>query len=820
MVAEGSPQRTGSRDQRMVGRNEPLIARGNQQIDIREHIALTDDQPAARSFEEDRQRVVTEVRGKDSVCRNRRATTEDMPQCRGPDIRPCACTNDFGDMVPDAAEPNGIWACGIESSNRLLSACSSCTLRHDHDRESRSTLHAAADELFDRILMEGDLGDQDHVRSAGDARGERDPSRIAPHHLADHHAVMTVRCRMQPIDRFGRRIDCREEPEGDLRAIQVVIDRLWDADDIDASLHERRRTLHRTIAADDDERIDSVLANVVDACCGDIAEDRFTVWVKPSAPARGIAAVVGAEDGSAARQDAGNIAETQWADAIFDQPLKSVLNAKDLDAVLEDGRLGDRTDDRIQPWAVAATSQDADAADGVWAHGRFVAGKGSECGFRKRGTLVQHRSRCERAYSLAMHVATQISRMKESATLAVGAKVTALKANGVDVVGFAMGEPDFDTPQSIKQRAADALMAGMTKYAPTPGDKASREAIAAKLRSENGIDCAAEHVTITVGAKHAIFMALQALIEPGRGDEFILPTPAWVSYRPLIELAGGVCVEVAGSVENAFRITPQQLDEAITPRTVGLLLNSPSNPCGVTYPANELRSLIDVVANHPRISIVSDEIYEKLIFPEIEPGLTHWSPASDPRVAGRTVTVNGMSKAFAMTGWRLGYLCAPGDQGRFIREIIKLQGQMTNSVPSFFLPAVVEALSARVAPEVERMRAAFAARAGLLHRLLSRVPGLQVPRSTGAFYAFPSIAAWIGSQTPLGTRIDSAQSFADALLAEAHVAVVPGEDFGTCARHHVRLSFACSEAQLTEGVLRLDRFVRSLQGAHATSHAN
>jgi len=418
-----------------------------------------------------------------------------------------------------------------------------------------------------------------------------------------------------------------------------------------------------------------------------------------------------------------------------------------------------------------------------------------------------------------MHVATQIAKMKESATLAVGAKVTALKAKGVDVVGFAMGEPDFDTPQSIKQRAVDALMAGMTKYAPTPGDKASREAIAAKLRAENGIDCAAEHVTITVGAKHAIFMALQALIEPGRGDEFILPTPAWVSYRPLIELAGGVCVEVAGSVENAFRITPQQLEAAITPRTVGVLLNSPSNPCGVTYPATGLRSLIDVVANHPRISIVSDEIYEKLIFPEIEPGLTHWSPASDPRVAGRTVTVNGMSKAFAMTGWRLGYLCAPGDQGRFIREIIKLQGQMTNSVPSFFLPAVAEALSARVAPEVERMRAAFAARAGLLHRLLSHVPGLQVPRSTGAFYAFPSIAGWIGSVTPAGTRIDSAQSFADALLAEAHVAVVPGEDFGECARHHVRLSFACSEAQITEGVLRLDRFVRSLQGARATAHA-
>lgn len=254
--------------------------------------------------------------------------------------------------------------------------------------------------------------------------------------------------------------------------------------------------------------------------------------------------------------------------------------------------------------------------------------------------------------------------MKESATLAVGARAAALKAKGVDVVGFGMGEPDFDTPDHIKRAAIAALEAGMTKYVATPGTPAAREAIARKLREENGIACAPEHVSITSGAKHAVFMALQMLIEPGRGDEFLLPTPAWVSYRPLIELAGGTCVEVPGLLENGFRVSAAQVERAITPRTVGILLNSPSNPCGVTYPERDLRTIVDVIAQHPAISVVSDEIYEKLVYPEIEPGIRHWSPGSDARIADRTVTVNGMSKAFAMTGWRIGYVCAPGDGGR------------------------------------------------------------------------------------------------------------------------------------------------------------
>jgi aspartate aminotransferase len=410
-----------------------------------------------------------------------------------------------------------------------------------------------------------------------------------------------------------------------------------------------------------------------------------------------------------------------------------------------------------------------------------------------------------------MHVASHIAHMKESATLAVGARAAALKAQGADVVGFGMGEPDFDTPDHIKRAAIAALEGGMTKYVATPGTPAAREAIARKLREENGIACAAEHVSITSGAKHAVFMALQMLIEPGRGDEFLLPTPAWVSYRPLIELAGGTCVEVPGRLENGFRVGAGQIERAITPRTVGILVNSPSNPCGVTYPERDMRAIVDVIAQHPRISVLSDEIYEKLVYPEIEPGLRHWSPGSDPRIADRTVTVNGMSKAFAMTGWRIGYVCAPGDGGRWMRELVKLQGQMTNNVPSFFMPAIVEALSPSSAGPVEMMRVAFARRASLVHELLANVPRLKSARPTGAFYAFPDISACIGLVSPGGRRIDSAQAFADALLAEAHVAVVPGEDFGACARTNIRISFACSEEQLRKGLDRIQSFVASLR---------
>ena len=405
-----------------------------------------------------------------------------------------------------------------------------------------------------------------------------------------------------------------------------------------------------------------------------------------------------------------------------------------------------------------------------------------------------------------MFVSSRIAAMTESATLAVGAKAAAARAKGHDVIAFAMGEPDFDTPSNIKHAAIAALEKGMTKYAPTPGDKLAREAIARKLTEENGIETSFEQVTVTAGAKHAIYMALQAIVEPGRGDEVLLPTPAWVSYKALIELAGAKCVEIAGSVENGFRITPTQLAAAVTPRTIGIVWNSPSNPCGIAYPASEVRALCDVLAKCDRIAVISDEIYEKLIYPEISPGLVHFSPGSVATLRDRTITINGMSKSYAMTGWRIGYMAAPRSMAS---ELIKLQGQMTNSIPSFFYPAIVEALT-NSAAGVESMRVKFASRARLMKAELDRVPGFVTVTPNAAFYAFPDVSAHFGKTTPAGVRIASAQGFADALLNEAHVAVVPGEDFGECARGNIRFSFACSDDNIVKGIARVRGWVATL----------
>lgn len=418
--------------------------------------------------------------------------------------------------------------------------------------------------------------------------------------------------------------------------------------------------------------------------------------------------------------------------------------------------------------------------------------------------------RAER-YLAIMRISSRVSSLRESATLATAARAAALRATGADVVDLSIGEPDFTTPEPIRSAAKTALDQGRTRYAPTPGDKAVREAIAAKLRRENGIDCRPEHVTLCAGAKHAVYMVLQTLIEPGAGQEVILPTPAWVSYRPLIELAGARCVELPRRLEDGFRLDPAAFERAITPRTAAILLNSPSNPCGTVLPRADLEAVVEVLTRHPQVSIISDEIYEKLIYPEVTPGVCHWSPGSHPAVAERTITVNGMSKAFAMTGWRLGYVACLADGGRFMKELVKLQGQMTNSVPSAFMPAVVEALE-RGAEGVERMRQAFASRALRVAERLPRIRGLRAARSDGAFYAFPDVSGCLGRRSAGGRVLETAQAFADALLEEQHLALVAGEDFGECARTHVRLSFAASEAQLDEGLRRLEAFVAGLSG--------
>jgi aspartate aminotransferase len=413
-----------------------------------------------------------------------------------------------------------------------------------------------------------------------------------------------------------------------------------------------------------------------------------------------------------------------------------------------------------------------------------------------------------------MLIAERVRRLSESATLAVGAKASAMKAAGKDVLSFGMGEPDFVTPEPIRRAAIEGLNRGLTHYAPTPGDRAAREAIATKLTTENGVACRAEHVSITVGAKHAIYMALQCLLDVRSDDrqrqEVLLPTPAWVSYRPLIELAGGTCVEVPTAPEQGYLVEPEAIERAITPRTVGIILNSPSNPCGVAFPPELMRRIVAVLARHPGITVLSDEIYEKLIYPEVRPGLSHLSPGSFPELADRTVTVNGLSKAYAMTGWRIGYVAAPGHGGEFAKQLIKLQGQMTNGIATFLMPAIVEALT-NGAADVERMRQTFAKRAKLIHDRLEAIPEFRTPRPDAAFYAFPDVRACLGRTSPGGRRIETATQFAEALLEEALVAVVPGEDFGACARTHVRMSFACADEQIERGVERIAAWVAKLR---------
>jgi aspartate aminotransferase len=402
----------------------------------------------------------------------------------------------------------------------------------------------------------------------------------------------------------------------------------------------------------------------------------------------------------------------------------------------------------------------------------------------------------------------RVRNLKPSATFAVSALVRRRRAEGHDVIGFGTGEPDFETPDNIKQAAIDALRAGKTHYMPVAGEPAARQTIAEKLQRENGIACSADDIVITAGAKHAMYQALQCLLDPGDEREVVLPTPAWVSYAPMIELAGGTAVEVPGALENDYKITPDQLEQAITPRTAALVINSPSNPCGTMYDPDELRALAAVIEPHGQVTILSDEIYEKLVYGEAE----QLSLGSIDAVADRTVTINGLSKAYAMTGWRIGYACAPGSAGgdeALAQAMIKLQGQMTSNITSFCYAAIVEAL-ANGAPSVERMRRTFAERSRLMYDRVRAMPDVRCPRPTGAFYVFPDVSAHFGKRSPKGRTIDSSAAFAEALVEEADVGVVPGAAFGAAGEGHVRLSFACANEQIEEGCRRLDAWLRAL----------
>ena len=411
----------------------------------------------------------------------------------------------------------------------------------------------------------------------------------------------------------------------------------------------------------------------------------------------------------------------------------------------------------------------------------------------------------------------RVINLKPSVTVAFMNRAKNMKAQGLDVLSFAAGEPDFDTPQPIKDAAIKALLAGQTKYMPTLGDAETRKVIAKKFVEENGIPgVTADHITIGSGGKHSLYVLCHVLFDhPKHGEqphECVLPVPAWVSYAPLVELAGGKIVEVPTTVESGFKATAEQIRKAITPRTRMVILNSPSNPCGTMYTPDELREIGKVVAEAaktiaPDIVILSDELYEKIIFG----GIPHFSIGSMTEVADRTITLNGLSKAYGMTGWRVGYTCMPGEFGlRFTNAMATLQGQMSTNITSFVYPAIRTALT-ECGPQVEEMRKAFANRAKVINARLSQLPGVKSSPATGAFYAFPDVSAHFGTTSKGGRAIKSAMDFAEALLAEHLTAFAPGEDFGGCGGNHVRISFACGEDQINKGMDRFGEFLAGLK---------
>ena len=418
--------------------------------------------------------------------------------------------------------------------------------------------------------------------------------------------------------------------------------------------------------------------------------------------------------------------------------------------------------------------------------------------------------------SPSLAVSRRVAALKPSVTVAFMNRAKSMQRQGIDVLSFAAGEPDFDTPQSIKNAAIASLNAGVTKYMPTLGDPETRSVLAKKLLQENGIPTTADHIAISAGGKHSLYVACQCLLDfpaPGQPQqEVILPVPAWVSYAPIVELCGGKVVELPTGPENDFKITPEQLRKAITPRTRMLILNSPSNPCGTMYSPDEIRALGRVCAEAaastaPDLVILSDELYEKIVYGGIE----HFSIGSMPEIAERTLTINGLSKAYAMTGWRIGYAAGSGAFGKKLIDAMGvLQGQMTTNITSFTYASIREAIQ-NGGPEVEKMRLAFASRAKVVHDLVSKIPGVKCPRPTGAFYVFPDVSAYFGKTSPAGKPINSAMDMCEALLAEKHVAFVPGEDFGGCGKNCVRISFACSEDQIRRGVERFSEFLAALK---------
>ncbi|NKC31440.1 pyridoxal phosphate-dependent aminotransferase [Falsiroseomonas selenitidurans] len=397
-------------------------------------------------------------------------------------------------------------------------------------------------------------------------------------------------------------------------------------------------------------------------------------------------------------------------------------------------------------------------------------------------------------------IADRLNRISPSQTTAMRQRAQALKAEGRDVLAISSGEPDFDTPQHIKDAAIAAIQANQTRYTDIAGTRALREAVARKFKRDNGLDYTAEEILVGTGGKQVIYDAMIATINPG--DEVIIPTPCWVSYPDIVGLADGRPVLLPCGPNQGFRLMPEQLEAAITPRTKWLIVNTPSNPTGATYSAEQLRGLCDVLLRHPQVHVLTDDIYEKLIFD----GRAFATFAQvEPALRDRTVTMNGCSKAYAMTGWRIGFGGAPR---HIIKAMDKLQGQSTSNTCSIAQAAAIAALDG---PQeaTEAMRQAYQRRRDRVVAALAATPGLRCHTPEGAFYAFPDMTACLGRTTAGGARIGDDADFVLALLSEAGVATVHGGAF--MFPGHFRISFAASDSMLEEACRRIRGFCEGLR---------
>ncbi len=399
-----------------------------------------------------------------------------------------------------------------------------------------------------------------------------------------------------------------------------------------------------------------------------------------------------------------------------------------------------------------------------------------------------------------MKLADRVNKIQPSPTLAIDAKAKALKAQGVDVVGFGAGEPDFDTPDHIREAGKNAIDGGFTRYMPVGGADDLKDAIIAKMKRDHGLEYTRDEISVACGAKHTLFNISQALIQ--EGDEVIIPGPYWVSYPDQIKLAGGTPVFIMADETTGFKITPEQLDKAITPKTCYLILNSPCNPTGSTYSKEELAALGEVLLKHEHVLIVADDIYERLIYD----GLSFYNIAQVvPALKPRTIVVNGVSKTYAMTGWRIGYACGPKE---LMNAMTKMQSQSTSNATSIAQKASVAALNGPQEPVAE-MCIEFEKRRSYIVERLNAMLGVSCFKSNGAFYVFPNFSGVYGKTTPDGKKIETSSDFAAYLLEDAKVALVPGIAFGD--DRYARLSYAISMENIKKGMDRIEEAIKNMK---------